>query len=229
MYKTRNPISSFLLFLTVNTASSLFNTYISAEMSYNNDNDNSVPTRIFAVIRFETCPKNTPPLVNIISVHRSLATANAKAEFFWQQGEARERGRRDRRDKWFSASGEVNNEGHVKWRHVEVVEGSGLVGTTSTRATIFVIVDVKTFPSSTSNNISDTLPPVANIISVHASLATANKAAEDFWRKEALRFLSSEREDERGHFGAVGELALDGNGRPLKWCCVRVEAMKVDD
>jgi hypothetical protein len=152
-----------------------------------------------------------------------------RRSFFWQQGEARERGRRDRRDKWFSASGEVNNEGHVKWRHVEVVEGSGLVGTTSTRATIFVIVDVKTFPSSTSNNISDTLPPVANIISVHASLATANKAAEDFWRKEALRFLSSEREDERGHFGAVGELALDGNGRPLKWCCVRVEAMKVDD
>ena len=142
----------------------------------------------------------------------------------------KERGRRDRREEWFSASQEVSNNGHIKWRHVEVVEGSGLVGTTSTRATIFVIVYVKTFDSSTSSsNISNTPPPEASIISVHGSLATANKAAEDFWRKEALRFLSSEREDDRGHFGAVGELALDGERRMLKWCCVRVEAMKLDD
>jgi hypothetical protein len=162
MYKTRNPISSFLLFLTFNTASSLFNTYISAEMSYNNNNDDriyetrrprwegeffsvfsgmtgstdigtirlpspplpyplthsevepyyeperksrreaehlsltsdndSVPTTIFAVIRFETCPQNTPPLVNIISVRRSLATANAEAEFFLAAGGGQRKG-----------------------------------------------------------------------------------------------------------------------------------------
>lgn len=146
----------------------------------------------------------------------------------------RERGRRDRREEWFSASREVSNKGHVKWRHVEVVEGSGMVGAvptlTSTRATIFMIVYVETFDSPTSSsNISNTPRPVASIISVHGSLATANKAAEDFWRKKAFRFLSSEREDDRGHFGAVGELALDGERRMLKWCCVRVEAMKLDD
>lgn len=142
----------------------------------------------------------------------------------------RERGRRDRREEWFSASREVSNKGHVKWRHVEVVEGSGLVGTTSTRATIFVIVYVETFPSSRSNNnISNTPRPVASIISVHSSLATANKAAEEFWQDKRSMFLSSQREDDRGHFGAVGELALDGERRMLKWCCVRVEAMKLDD
>ena len=119
---------------------------------------NSVPARIFAVIRLETCPKNTPPLVNIVSVHRSLATANAEAEIFWEESVAgeRERGRRDRREEWFSASRELSNKGHVKWRHVEVVEGSGLVGAvptlTSTRATIFMIVYVKTFDSSTSRH-----------------------------------------------------------------------------
>lgn len=60
-------------------------------LSLTSDND-SVPTTIFAVIRFETCPQNTPPLVNIISVRRSLATANAEAEFFLAAGGGQRKG-----------------------------------------------------------------------------------------------------------------------------------------